>query len=662
MKSNSGTAAYIRYIGIVVAIMLLLLASCSLELLPNPIDAGNPSDPADGEDPSKPLVMFAGSGDEAKHITTNNSGEPQQYTITVEHGQTDIWRLYFVLSNVSKEANEVPDLEIIELPSGARSGNNIRASALPESRIDASRAHALPHQHLDLPTGEHRHFHDIPPLQRITPRGQPSIAHPYNRILRNDDGAAEGDKEGDTNSFYLPVEAEDFPDEEEKHYVDATARLVTTVGAQKVAFWTPDDVYTGCSSDCLATLLTENDLSKLMNIFIKDGDNNDVYDRMQSLLGDHWGTHRYGNLIASTTQQLDILLYNINDSNYGGGTVGYFWGGNNFQKSSSMLESNERLVLYLHAPWLNIGNAFGATTSQGIQRLKDIYFYTIASTLVHEYQHMIHFYQRFVLQEGMADEIWFNEQLSLAFEDLMSQHIFGSNTNAEDDRGLNGLGSGSYPLCGGRIRDYIFSNSALGLSRWDGTSSDYAVNFSFGAYLLRNYNGVEYLRNVYQSSQKNDRAISDALNKHTPGLSMGDAIIRWGISTLLSDSSSAPNGMKVNNGSSGFFFTDRVSSSSYRLGSINYYNYAIGCIAGRNNTLGALQIFTTTESAARQLSSLSKNSDKGKLIFDGHANIIVAAVENIDGASKFTLTLHNGQAVSVVAKRARTTHNPSFYR
>ena len=383
------------------------------------------------------------------------------------------------------------------------------------------------------------------------------------------------------------------------------------------------------------------------------GENNDLYDHMSNLFGSHWGAHGDDDmLIPGTVTQIDILLYNIENRGYDGGVVGYYWSANNWLEASAP-NSNERLLLHVHAPWLRVDSDFlralnpGITTMAQIDQVRDRYYYLVVSTLVHEYQHMINFYERGVVRRTanstlITDSTWLNEQFSVIAEDLLSQIAFEGSENAVDARGLSTLDSGEYGIIDGRVPAYA-CNSALGVSVWDDSLANYGVNFSFGSYLLRNYGAETYLMNAYRSRRTDSAAVSAGLASH--GITMGEAIGRWGIALMLSDNDNVPENYRVNFGDDG---TNRASP--YPLGSINYYNYDADCDNNESEG-GALRIFNSTKTAY----DLFRNTQ------DGHSNIIFAAIERLSGSSSFKITLQHEQQLSVIAKRVPTQNNPIFY-
>ena len=589
-----------------------------------------------------PSIVFADSADEFAHVTENVSGEAHTYQLNVDSGTDDIWRLYFVLSNTSGNAISMPKVTLLDAPTGSLTGAAIQAT---RNSASASRRH-IAGSGVHVPQTTHAYFPDLPALSdiRSTASSDAGVVHKKVRSA----SARGTEVVGDVENFFLGIE---------KTTIEATARYIADVDGQRVVFWAPNSVYTGCvGSSCLPTLIEASDIKRLADAFIQEGDNNDLYDRMKDLFGSHWGAYNSANngvLIPGTVRQIDVLLHNIENRGYDGGVVGYYWRINNLLKTAATgtSNSNERLILHIHAPWLRVDERFlrelnsDIMTPSHVEAVRDGYYYSVVATLVHEYQHMINFYERDVVR-GAEDSAWINEQFSVIAEDLFGQIVSGGDRNAADARGLSSLDSGEYGIIAGRIPAYA-CNSALGVSVWNDSLANYGANYSFGSYLLRNYGATTYLRTAYDSRQTDSAAVSAGLASR--GITMGDAIGRWGIALMLSDNENAPENYRINFGDTGTNL-----ASSYPLGSINYYNYSADCsnTASREaSTSGALRIFNSTKTAY----------DLFRNIQDGHSNIIFAAVENLSGSSSFKVTLQPEQQLSVVAKRVPTQNNPIFY-
>ena len=173
--------------------------------------------------------------------------------------------------------------------------------------------------------------------------------------------------------------------------IPATLKSIVTAHGKTVKIWVADDCWTGAASG-KANYVDQAMVDSLAAKFITAGDDNDIYEWVTALFGEEWGAHNLPELIDENNQ-IHILLYDIdNDNSTTGGVLGYFWGKDNFKKSY-MPHSNERVMFYIDAVLL-------ATSGWGGE---------IISTLAHELQHMIHFYQKIVLKNARVSDTWINE-------------------------------------------------------------------------------------------------------------------------------------------------------------------------------------------------------------------------------------------------------------
>ena len=145
--------------------------------------------------------------------------------------------------------------------------------------------------------------------------------------------------------------------------------------------------------------------------------------------------------------------------------MGYFSPLNNYLRDSTDSVSSERLLFYLDAPRL--------VTELSV----------MVATLAHEFQHMIHYYQKGTLH----------------------------NVNSE---------------------------------RWLDEMAD---------------------------------AVEAALRTLGNSVSFGDLIVNWAVANLLSDDTGAPAPYRYN---SGTWSTSSVGAATYRVGSINLFNYRYGSLSG----------------------------------------------------------------------------------
>jgi hypothetical protein len=326
----------------------------------------------------------------------------------------------------------------------------------------------------------------------------------------------------------------------------------------------------GCSK---AECVTQTMIDELAELFLHSRTNNDIYDWVTNIYGEEWGSEaqlKYSNLIGAD-DEITILLTDIfNDNSANGGVVGFFWAKDNF-KASSIPASNERVMFYIDS----VMYANGEDTWD----IDDYWPKELISTLAHEFQHMIHFYQKTILLTNDNTDIWINEMLSESTEDLVAtklRHIGPRGVDYLDgSAGAPDNTLGRYPL--------FNENNTLSLTIGSGpvdqygnptfALADYSKVNAFGAYLIRNYGGEKVLHDIMYNSFDDAQAVMDAVNKTDQGTekTFSDLIHEWGISVLLSDHIDAERNKYSYNTND--FTVSLKDKTIYKMGSINFFNY-----------------------------------------------------------------------------------------
>ena len=323
--------------------------------------------------------------------------------------------------------------------------------------------------------------------------------------------------------------------------------------------------------------ITDTMVVELANEFLVEGAEEGIYDWVTNVIGAPWGPHGYANLLdpAEVEDTIDILLIDVlQDQADTEGIVGFFWAKDNYYRTgngSFTDYSNQRVMFYI--------DAILYSQSDGGPWDSSHYWPQVAiSTLAHEFQHMIHYYQKSVLQLfGMGTETWLNEMASMVTEDLISDQM-----EVEGPRGVDPLvhpdgSAGTTANENGRLPRYNAFND-ISLYAWDYTDPlpNYSINYAFGSYLVRNFGGAQFLRDLIQSPYTDYQAVEYAAESSGWDLSFRQILSRWAGAVLLSDvvanetSEPALKGMRYN---SGEWFPSSVNGALYSLGSINLYNY-----------------------------------------------------------------------------------------
>ena len=384
--------------------------------------------------------------------------------------------------------------------------------------------------------------------------------------------------------------------------VPATVRRVVTDGSISVALWVADREWAdSCASrgDCV----TQQMVNAVAQRFLRPGSSNDIYDWVSTIFGDPWGPHDVPVLIPpEAADEIHIFLFDIGNDGYPTGPriVGYF------SRLHSILQqpdhpliqySLERLAFFLDSPVL--ATAAGDTW-EVTDRLPGI----ILGTLAHEFQHMIHYYQKPVVR-GAISETWLNEQASEVAEDLIADKLMIDGPRAV---AYNDPGAGEPENRRGRLPDYNLHND-IQVSGWDGYLANYSINYAFGAYLARNYGGAALFSDIVQSDRHGVGAIEGAVRNQGHDASFLELLVNWGAANLLSDNPGAPAPYQYN---TGFWRISSTGGTEFRLGSINLYNYvyAPGRLARPGPYLHPLPTFNdlTQPPHSNRYTTLGRNS------------------------------------------------------
>ena len=375
----------------------------------------------------------------------------------------------------------------------------------------------------------------------------------------------------------------EFLDVVDSVFIPATARKVVTDGTTTVAVWVND--WEWCDeTPCYGSRVTQEMVDAVAERFLRPGSGNDIHDWITAVFGKPWGPHDNDRLIPSSAgDEIHIVLFDIEFDGppTGPRIVGYFSTLHTFVRQpppSRYQFSAERLAFFMDSPFL-------ATASGETWEVTDRRPSTFLSTLAHEFQHLIHFYQKPVLRDAIS-ESWLNEQASEVAEDLIADklRVDGPRAVAYHDPGAGESGN-----LRGRLPGYNLYND-IQVTTWDGYLANYSINYAFGAYLARNYGGAALFSDIVQSDRSGVSAVEAAVRGQGHDASFLDLLTNWAAATLLSDNTDAPAPYQYNTGT---WSTSYAGRQEYRLGSINLYNYsyAPGRLARPGPYLHPLPVF-----------------------------------------------------------------------
>jgi hypothetical protein len=286
-----------------------------------------------------------------------------------------------------------------------------------------------------------------------------------------------------------------------------------------------------------------------------------IYAWVTAILGPEWGDTGEAGLVPFD-RCISILVYDIDaDESPNGGYIGYFDPSDTIMGAGS----NERVMFYMDAPMFANADDPDTDITETIWSETAYWPGETFSTLAHEFQHMIAAY-RISLLDGDYPPSWFNEMCSLAIEDLVADKL-----GVPGPRGVEASDYGPGPNQNEKGWIPIYNEyTSFGLSDYwfdyaEDPSPGYAISYSFGAYLLRNYGGAEFMCRLFEA----DGDFKTRLEAAT-GKVFKDLLARWPAAVLLSARQDAPADLRFNSGAS---FDSSVGGIQYRLGSINFYLY-----------------------------------------------------------------------------------------
>lgn len=412
---------------------------------------------------------------------------------------------------------------------------------------------------------------------------------------------------GDTFTFYTESSTET---------VAATLRGIKTDGTVTVNLWVANDSWSSCLK---ANCMTQTMVDALGDKFLTTGAANDIYDWVTNLYGEPWGTHAYSNLIPVTAKtSIDILFYDIsNDNSTTGGILGFFYSKDNYL-STSVSFSNQRLLFYMDS----VLTATQEGTTWGVL---DYWPAEMVATLAHEFQHMIHFYQKSVLlgTNSQSSDSWIHEMMSMMTEDLVADKILvngprgvsysdytaGSSSN-QDGRPIL---FNTYPY----ISQAYWANDSYVLAR-------YSINYAFGAWLARNYGGAKLAHQLMATDGDNTTTVVNALASLGYTETYPSLLKKFWAAVMLSSRTDNQAPYIFNTGAA---FTSTQGSLTYNLGSINFFNYGTGPRTFTSSNIGSV------------MSSLP-----------AYSGVMMLAASGVKGNQTKTIDMPKGLELTVVVK------------
>ena len=342
----------------------------------------------------------------------------------------------------------------------------------------------------------------------------------------------------------------------------STVRKEISAHGKNLFVWVADDSWHDGGTKSYK--VTQQMVDALAAKFLATGNDNDIYEWVTNATGEHWGPTNKSYYI-SETDDIHIWLMDIDGDNKTTGTVtlGYYYARDNYRKTS-ISASNEKLMFTIDA-------VLFAKPDQGSWSLSHFWPSQMISTLAHEFTHMVYFYQHEVLR-NLKSNIAINEMSAQCVEDLVANKILTDGPRgvpySAASAGYSGNKEGRLPLYNS-YNDYT-------LLDWSGneneTLTNYSKTYALGSYLMRNYGGAKFIRELLQNNYTGATSIVMAVNANGGSASSyGDVLQQFGAANLLSDKMDMGAGYIFNRGDE--WSKSTINGITYNLGSINLYNY-----------------------------------------------------------------------------------------
>jgi hypothetical protein len=378
------------------------------------------------------------------------------------------------------------------------------------------------------------------------------------------------------NSALTPAASVAIVGDKKQFWIDQTidssttwSQIDTTLRAESdhCNVWVADDNFSDSSvspSDNKINFAQAREIAEKFNA---------IYSLETPVFGYEYGGGPGGNGGVDRDEKIQILVYDIDGdykANQTSGTFGFFWQKDEYPQSkldeaygADKYKSNVAELFYIDAYFADYSVS------------------AMVSTLVHEYQHMINFNVK-IMRLGKNYSTWYDEMLSMLAEDVIDP-LIGIDTNND-----------SHPI-NDRIYFFLDAYYRAGPTEWNNSTRlwtvlSYANVYGFGAYLARNFGGIQFLKEMSANDFVDEESISSALafcsGNITGVTNFLQAVSRYGEALVYyntSDSRGTPLSFNKTN-------TGTVSGTSYTfygfdIFSMPRYDWSEKASSGSNGPL-----------------------------------------------------------------------------
>lgn len=249
---------------------------------------------------------------------------------------------------------------------------------------------------------------------------------------------------------------------------------------------------------------------------------NNIVGMTTGVVGDYWGNQIKANnqsiLLDGTEKDIHIVITNLTPDGQPFGIIGYFWALNDI-KTAIHPASNGKLMFFIDSETLAYNKPSGKNS---------VGYTTIVTTLAHEFQHMIHFYQKNAVMD-VQDDTWTDEMTSVMVEDVVGSKLVSPSAN-------------TLTRSGGRFSNWL-NNTVCEVGKWYGNTatsdgcdvySSYATHAAFGAYLVRQY-GVGILQKIATGNKVGFDSVDSAIQSVNAGHTLATALKNFYASAYVND-------------------------------------------------------------------------------------------------------------------------------
>ena len=218
-----------------------------------------------------------------------------------------------------------------------------------------------------------------------------------------------------------------------------------------------------------------------------------IYEPEIEIMGDHKYSEKCNSYFIDPCKKINIIIYDIDcdsDPEQKGGIFGLFYGADMYTEEAlnldpKQLKTNETQCIYLDSFFLSKDE-------------KQVY-----STLAHEFNHLLTFCNKTV-SYGINPETWFKEMLSMITEDMLQNLLDIEDISSPKGRLPYFCQYYNYGFLDSWNRNKV--DDSL-----EDTLINYANTYAYGAYLVRNCGGFDFLNRLATSEYINQAAIDDAI-------------------------------------------------------------------------------------------------------------------------------------------------------